>query len=90
MYHLFESPANLSIYQNIFKNFSHKITLSKNTFPKLLLQKIYFNFYFLNAPSKNAPSSYIPGLNLQSLKIKHFIFPFTFFVFCERNFQTEL
>ena len=52
------SAANLSIYQNIFKNYNLKIAFSKNTFSKLLSQKI--------APSKNLSSKFFCSLSLKN------------------------
>ena len=52
------SAANLSIYQNIFKNYTLKIAFSKNAFSKLLSQKI--------APSKNLSSKFFCSLSLKN------------------------
>ena len=51
------SAANLSIYQNIFKNYTLKIAFSKYTFSKLLSQKI--------VPSKNLSSKFFCSLSLK-------------------------
>ena len=82
------SAANLSIYQNIFKNYTLKIAFSKNAFSKLLSQKI--------APSKNLSSKFFCSLSLKNFlyisrelvkpENKKVLFAF-FFVYWEIIFQ---
>ena len=74
-YYSSHSAANLNIYQNIFKNCSLEIALSKNTF-----QKIFFE-----NDSLSLKTSYISGRYLQSLKIKNLHF-FSYFLLRE-NFS---
>ena len=55
-YHSSQSAGNVSIYQNIFKKFFLKIAPPKNSFSKVLPQKIHFR----NCSLKNAFSKLIP------------------------------
>ena len=83
-YHSSQSAGNVSIYQNIFKKFFLKIAPPKNSFSKVLPQKIHFrNCSLKNAFSKLIPQKFsfkITYLSEEEKSLKlSFIYLITFF-----------